>query len=401
MNNSFNKNENGKKIKIGLFIDTFFPMVDGVIMVVDNYARRLKDIADVTVFTVAPRKKFDDSSLPYKVVRCPKLKLIGMDYDMPLPNLSHKFKKEIKEANLDIIHIHSPFGIGKMGAKFGKKHNIPVVATMHSQFKRDFLKETHNNKLLTNFLLKKIMKVFDMCDECWAVNKKVGELYVNEYNSKNVPLVRLNGTDFKLLKNPNLDELRKKYNINKDEKILLFIGRITVLKNIPFIIESLEILKNKNFKFKMIFVGSGPDLEKMQNAVQEKNLNENVFFAGKIFDREEIAKHYALADLFLFPSIYDCNSLVQIEASSQKTPTLFLENSITSGTITPEKNGYTSPNSVEDYANKIIDIFSNQKEYDTICENAYKDLYLTWDDCVEKAVDDYNRLIKENNDGKK
>jgi hypothetical protein len=30
-----------KKLKIGLFIDTFFPMVDGVIMVVDNYARRL------------------------------------------------------------------------------------------------------------------------------------------------------------------------------------------------------------------------------------------------------------------------------------------------------------------------------------------------------------------------
>ena len=37
-------------ITIGLFIDTFFPMVDGVITVVDNYAKRLAKKADVVVF---------------------------------------------------------------------------------------------------------------------------------------------------------------------------------------------------------------------------------------------------------------------------------------------------------------------------------------------------------------
>ena len=39
------------KITIGIFIDTFFPMTDGVIMVVDNYARRLIKYANVIVFT--------------------------------------------------------------------------------------------------------------------------------------------------------------------------------------------------------------------------------------------------------------------------------------------------------------------------------------------------------------
>ena len=41
-----------KKLKVGLFIDTWYPMVDGVIMVVDNYAKRLSEFCDVTVFTV-------------------------------------------------------------------------------------------------------------------------------------------------------------------------------------------------------------------------------------------------------------------------------------------------------------------------------------------------------------
>lgn len=393
MNNS-NKQEN-RRLKIGLFIDTFFPMADGVIMVVDNYAKRLCKMADVTVFTISPRKKFDDSTLPYKVVRCPKMRLYGLDYDLPLPKLSRKFKKAIDDANLDIIHIHSPFSIGKMGAMYAKKHNIPLVATMHSQYKKDFLRETHNCKFLTNILMKNIMSVFNMCDECWAVNKKVAELYVKDYHSLNFPCVRLNATEFKYLENADLSTLKQKYNIQPEDKVFFFLGRITFLKNIKFIVDSLEILKNRNFKFKMIFVGIGPDLEKMQKTVKEKGLENQIFFAGKITDLEEREKHYQLADLFLFPSLYDCNSIVQIEASSQKTPTLFLNDAITAGTITPEVNGYVANNSPEEYANKIVEIFKDEKHYKEVCENAYKDLCLSWDDCMNRVLDDYKRLINE------
>ena len=48
-----------KKITIGLFIDTFFPMIDGVTMVVDNYAKRLSEYANVIVFAaVFPSNEF-------------------------------------------------------------------------------------------------------------------------------------------------------------------------------------------------------------------------------------------------------------------------------------------------------------------------------------------------------
>ena len=144
----------------------------------------------------------------------------------------------------------------------------------------------------------------------------------------------------------------------------------------------------------MIFVGSGPDQEKMEKLVKSFSLETNIIFTGKITNREEIAKHYALANLFLFPSLYDCNSLVQIEAASQKTPTLFLEEAVTAGTITPEKNGYTAKNSPEEYAKKIVEIFNDEDKYLQVCENTYKDLYLTWENCVKIAIKDYKRLCK-------
>ena len=100
-----------------------------------------------------------------------------------------------------------------------------------------------------------------------------------------------------------------------------------------------------------------------------------------------------MADLFVFPSLYDCNSLVQIEASSQKTPTLFLKGATTADTVTPDFNGYVSENSEEEYAKKILDIFADEEKYKVVCKNAFETLYLTWDDCVNIAAGDYIRLM--------
>ena len=97
-----------ERLKIALFIDTYFPMIDGVVMVVDNYAKRLQKYADVTVFCPTVDKNFKDNH-SYKVVRCKSFKPFFLDYVAPLPRLDRKFKKYIKNSHFDIVHIHSPF----------------------------------------------------------------------------------------------------------------------------------------------------------------------------------------------------------------------------------------------------------------------------------------------------
>ena len=57
-------------------------------------------------------------------------------------------------------------------------------------------------------------------------------------------------------------------------------------------------------------------------------------------------------------------------------------------------NGYIAENSVEKFADKIEEIFKDEKKYKQICENAYKDLYVSWDKAVEKAYKDYLRVIE-------
>ncbi len=400
-NNIFEVHMENNRIKIAMFIDTFYPMLDGVIMVVDNYARRLSKIADVTIFAPKGRKEYDDSKFPYKVVRCKsRLPLLFIDYDLPLPGFDAKFKKELKDCNFDIVHVHSPFSLGKVGLKYAKKHNIPAVATMHSQFSQDFYRSTHS-KLITKIMIKKIMKIFNGCDECWTMNDKVRDVFLS-YGAIKTPKIQKNGTDLKLIEDTaRLDSLRTKYGIKDGERVFLFVGRIDRLKNIFLIVDALKILKDSGFKFKMIFVGAGIDEKELQTRVEARDLQNEVIMTGKITDREEIACHYALADLFLFPSLYDTNSLVQIEAASQKTPTLFLRGAVTAGTVTEDVNGFMCEESPDAYAIKIIEIFKDEEFYNIVSENAHRDLYVLWDDVVKKAYGDYLRLTDKKNNERK
>lgn len=386
------------KITIGLLIDTFFPMIDGVTMVVDNYAKRLTKYANVIVFAPEyPKAQYDDSKFLYKVVRCKSVKMPIIDYSLPMPKIDKKFMHELNNTKLDIVHIHSPFTIGKIGVEYAKKNNVPAIATMHSQYKKDFLRAVKFEPL-ANLLTKVIIRQYNKCDECWAVNSEIAKIYYEEYKYKKLPKVMGNATDMKLVE--NMEQAKKlineKYNISPGEEVFLFVGRINNLKNVFLIANSLKILKEKyNPKFKMLFVGSGQDEDELKSIIDKNNMNQDIIMCGKISDRELLANIYARADLFLFPSLYDASSIVQIEAASQKTPTLFVEGAATTATITENVNGFISHNNEEDFAEKINEIINNKALYDSVCENVYKDIYINWDSQVSKVFDSYMEIISE------
>ena len=393
------KKENKYKITIGLFSDSFYPMSDGVINVVDNYARGLMKYANVIVF--APKdnaREFDDSTLPYKVIRCKSINIPNYDYILPTPQLDTDFKKELEEAKLDIVHIHSPFTIGKTGIKYAKKHNIPCIATMHSQFKQDIQKIIKNDIIATK-INDELIKVFNKCYECRAVNNEVARIYYEDYGYKMLPKVLNNATDIKPVKDKNkADEyINLKYNIGEDEKVFLFVGRLNTLKNILFIVDSLKevVKKSPNLKFKMLFVGTGADEVKLIQQIEKNKLKKQVILCGKITDRKELAYHYSRADLFLFPSVYDASSIVQIEAASQKTPTIFLKNTATASTVTDNINGFLSDYSITAYSNKIIEVLNDKKLYKKVSNRAYKDLYKNWEDTIKEVYELYLNIITE------
>ena len=379
-------------MKVGLFIDTWYPMVDGVIKVVDNYARRLTNYCDVVVF--CPDTGQVEKALPYQVEQCSSLPLFTNDYSVPLSALDPVFDARLIRSGIDLVHIHSPFTIGMAGLAYAKMNGLPVVATLHSQYRQDFEQNLHF-KLSTSIAMDGIMRVFNACDECWAVNGGIKELYQRDYGLTAPCKVRLNATDHVPVSDPAAAarEVNARYGIPADATVFLFVGRINFIKNIDFTVRALARAKELGLSnFRMLFAGKGQDEEKLAALVQELGLTQEVVMCG-LTDKPMLEKLYSRASLFLFPSLYDANSLVQIEAACQGTPTVFLEGARTAATVTPGVNGYVSPATEEAYAHTLLDILADKDGYARVCAAAHRDLYLSWDDVVRDVYSDYLRLL--------
>ena len=385
------------KITIGMFNDAFYPAIDGVVMVVDNLARGLSKKANVIVFVPDYKDMdYDDSVYPYKVVRVKSFKIPKTEYTLATPKIDHKFLKELDKCNLDIVHIHSPFTLGNIGIKYAKSKNIPVIATMHSQHKQDLRRETHS-KLLADLGTKKLINIYEKCDECWAVNAGVAKLFHEEYGYKTIPKVITTATEMSPVKDITkaYETINNIHKLTKEDKVFLFVGRLFKVKNIFFLIDSISELEKRNvdFKYKIIFIGIGQDEKEFKRYIKSKHLEDKVILCGKVTDRTLLSYYYARADLFLFPSMYDTNSLVQKEAASQKTPTIFLENAITAYDITNNQNGFIVPADPKKYAEKIDEVMHDKKLYDKVSHNAFKEVYKTWDNITTETYNRYLELI--------
>lgn len=386
-----------EKLKIALFLDTFYPMVDGVVNVVDNYAKLLSEKYDVTVIASGIPKGSDyKDNFNYRLVRCKIFPPKFGDYNLCLPKLDRKLKKFLKNEKFDIVHVHSPFTLGTVGIKYARKRHIPVVETFHSQYYQDFYLAT-KSKFISKRLLAYVAKRFNWCDELWTMNSKLVEL-AREYGYKGKVTIVPNGSDLKR-DNFTRDEawvqnFRKQY-VTQGQKLLLYVGRIHVLKNLEFTVDVCEELKKRNFPFKMVWVGEGQDFEYFAKLIKKKNLEDTIVLIGKITDRKILQDFYAASDLFVFPSTYDTDGIVKSEAAAFKTPTIFLEGTIASSCAQDNFNGYIGANNPVQFADKIQQIFADDETYRYVCDNAEKTLFLTWEDVVKKVEANYLRMIEE------
>ncbi len=380
-------------MKIGFFMDDYFPSMNGVIYVMDNYAKLLGKSCEVVVIVPEIDKNYKDK-FPYRVIRTSSIKMKKVGYSFSTPWFDRGLTKKLIQENFDIIHIHSPFIMGRLGIHIAKKCNIPVVGTIHTRFNYEF-ERLIKSKMINKWLMEFVINTYNRCDECYTVNEAIKKIYI-DYGIKPRISIIPNATELKPVKDKEkaINYINDTYNINKDDKVLLFVGRINIVKNILLLTESLKEVKKSNIPFKMLFVGPLEDGDKLNNKIKECNLGDSVKVIGKITDRELLSYFYVRADLFLFPSVFDTSSLVQVEATSQKTPTVFIASSPTASNVIDNVNGFISKEGTKNYGKKIVSILQDDKLYKEVSEKAFNDIYITWDKAVKILLSKYKEIEK-------
>jgi 1,2-diacylglycerol 3-alpha-glucosyltransferase len=352
-------------MRVGLFTDVYPPYVNGVSTSVLMLKRSLEGLGhQVFIVTV------NNENLKYKVeengniVRIPGLPIGIYDYRLtgiyPL-----KAVKMIKKWKLDVIHSHTEFGVGTFARLISKQLEIPLVHTYHTMYE-DYVH--YITKGYFDGVSKKIVEYLTLfyCDytisELIVPTKKTYDLFKEKYKvNRNIYIIPT-GIEVEKFYQENFDpkdiiDLRKRVGIDKNDFVLLYVGRIAEEKNVSFLLDAQKALVKKYSNIKLLIIGDGPDYEKHKKEVLHPSFKNSVIFTGKV-PLTEVAKYYQLGDVFVTASKSETQGLTVIEAMASSMPVVCARDESFMNTVVPDLNGYMFDKK-QDYRNIIFDLYND------------------------------------------
>ena len=379
-----------EKINVGLFCDCFPPVMDGVSVCMENYAKWMQRKVGGTCVITPNVPGADYASLDYKV----------LDYfSVPVPrrhpyvtgiaSIDPGFLAKVASLRFKIVHAHCPFTSGAAALHISRLEKVPLVATFHSKYRDDFARVLP--KAAVDVVIKYIIDFYEKADLVWVPQASVVDV-IRDYGYKGEVEVMDNGSDL-VADYPDsfFSDARTKLGIGKDEFVLLFVGQHIWEKNPKLILESLSRLGD--LPYRMYFVGTGYAADAMKNMAEELGLGDKVTFVGCIHDRELLKEYYAAADLFLFPSLYDNAPLVLREAAALHTPAVMAKGSTASAILTDGVNGFLVDNDPEQMSALLRSLSDDRDRIRRAGLRASRSIVRSWEDCVEEVLGRYNDLL--------
>lgn len=363
-------------MRIGLFTDTYPPYINGVstsvLMLKKALEKKGHQVFVVTVNNEGMEYKYEENET---IIRIPGIP-IGI-YDYRLTSIYPiKAVNTIRKWNLDVIHSHTEFGIGTFARFLSKQFNIPLVHTYHTMYE-DYIH--YITKGYFDNSSKKIVEYLTLfyCDktanELIVPTKKTYDLFKEKYEvSKNIHIIPT-GIELDRFYTENVDknkvkDLKKKYQILKDEFTIVFVGRLAKEKNIEFLIENHKDIIKHNADVKLLIIGDGPDIEEYENLIKKYKLEENVILVGRV-PYDEMPNYYQLADIFVTASKTETQGLTVIEAMAAGITPVCIKDESFETVVIDGLNGYLFNNKNE-YVKIINKLIDHPDELTTLAKQA-------------------------------
>jgi glycogen synthase len=174
-------------------------------------------------------------------------------------------------------------------------------------------------------------------------------------------------------------------------RVVTNIGRLTVQKGLPNLLKAAQIVVAKAPKTMFLIVGSGEQYYELVTMAAQLGIGKNVLFAD--FQRGKRWRDaYAIADLFVMPSVSEPFGLTPLEAIGYGTPALITHQSGVSEILhNCLKVDFWD---INEMANQITAVVQSDTLRDVLQANAYREFQgLSWADASHKIENIYNQHL--------
>ena len=358
-----------------LFVTNGLHQKTGTYTVLKNICPKLLENHEVTILT-------NQGDID---VKCTKLIQLNTNF-LPFPQYFYesKLKNLVKSGfmnNYDIIHAfeYPLFATDYLTIK-KKLFSPPLIISPHGSihqfgsFPLNVMKKIHN-KIMFNFFDNVSMLLA-------ATNAEKTHLIRCGFSEEKIQVLSLG---FGL---PKVTRSSSKHNK------ILFLGRLTITKNIDLLIKAVAICKRKDFEL----IIAGPDfgmLETLKKLVVKLGLKNRVIFKGRVSESEKL-QLLSEATLFVHPSLEDIFSLSLLEAVGVGIPSIAFDIEANPEIFENNCGLIVNKQNFESLANSIDYLLNNEDERNKISQNAIISIpeKYNWDNTVTTLEKYYLKVKK-------
>ncbi len=331
-----------RRLRVAMVTETYPPEINGVAMTMGRIVTGLQARGH-TVQLIRPRQHAGE-----RPAEQPLFEEV-LQRGVPIPRYDAlKLGLPAKQALLrlwakhrpDIVHVVTEGPLGWSALAAAAKLKLPVSTDFHTNFhsysahygvgwlKRPitaYLRKFHNKALST------LVPTESLREEL----KLLG--------FRNLEVVA-RGVDTALF-NPRRrsSDLRKSWGVRDDDLVALSVGRLAPEKNLALVLQAHARMQELQPRLRLVLVGDGPERVRLARE------NPGVLFAGMRIG-EDLAAHYASADVFLFPSMTETYGNVTVEAMASGLAVLAYDYAAAQQHIRHGKNGVLAPfGAADDY----------------------------------------------------
>lgn len=384
---------------ICLLNDSFPPLIDGVANTVLNYAKVINEQYRKPIVITPNYPGCDDSSYPYPVVRYPSIDLRDKTGYMAGIPFAPDVNKALSGRKISLLHAHCPIVSTMLARELRQIYDVPLILTYHTKFDID-IANIIKSKTLQDIGKRALLENINGCDEVWAVSRGAAE-NLRALGYEGDCIIMQNGVDLPCGKVDDdlIENTVKLYDLPENVPVFLFVGRIMWYKGLKIIADGLAKISAVGKDFRMVFIGQGADCDALKSYIQSIGIYSKCIFTGAIHNRDQLRAWYCRSDLFLFPSTFDTNGLVVREAAACSLASVLIRGSCAAEDIVDGQNGFLIEENADSMYACLRSLLDKPERMRHVGETASKEIYISWETAIQKALERYEIVIDRYNSG--